>query len=504
MAEIDPRFRMWMHLRLRDPKDINAIVNRIVRLFREHGFGPRDFDYSRDKGDTNSLLVKTRAFVKKELENGIREETTITHDVEAIRHYSQFHGRRDKLLHRYVSTVGTRARFYQQARISMYLQDTLGPVHVVGEVMEKLRARQAVIDARIRRWLIHGNLAESFATLEYFGMSELQPFIEIALRYTFQPKSLESLKNLHITVERTLPDEVGYCFNDTATNAMPMLKGGKRLKEYLILKGTRFVHVSLVRMGKQNTRNVKLATRVLDRSLSLYLYFFHKYCKGSPESRKKKNSSTTNTFRRLFTGPRGGEWKHIHADVLFYARGVLNLPVISMGLTSEHTGYFETSRKHWLSCQSARSNIDPANIATNAIRLGIGFKNEDKYYTGLSSLRSRKVALDIALPTDVPNEPGHLHNIRLACTDPALDGLFADMVSVTEGSFVTVPTTHATVPSTPLQWQWTFDIGDEMFSTHCLLDRGRVRSSVFLEEQTRMWNEAPASTTEDVVFECTR
>ena len=497
VAEIDERFPLWMQLRLRDPKDIDARVNQMMRLFREGRFGPEDFDYSQDTDDHNPLLIKTEAFVEDELKSGIREATTITHDVEAVRYYSQFYGRRDKLLHKYVSKIGRRARFYQQARISMYLQDSVGSVHIVGKIMTKLRARQIVIDARIRRWLVHGNLAESFDTLEYFGMSELQPFIELALRYTFQPMSFESLKNLHITVKRGLPDDAGYCFNDTAKNAMP-----KGVKEYLMLKGSRFVHVSLVRRRPRDTKNQKLAIHTLDRSLSLYLFFFHVYCKGSPKNRKN-TASAKGTFRLLFTGARGGKWKNVHADLLVYARQVLDLPVVEMGLDSENAGYYELSRKHWLSCQSSRSNIDPATIAAGAVRIGIGFKNEDKYYTGLNSLRSRQVALDIALPTDVPLEPGHMHTIRLACTDPLLDGLFADMVSVTErSSLLTVPTVYSDVP--PVRFQWSSVIGNEMFSRHYLENRGAADSRVFAENQIKMWNEVrEPNGKETVEFTCT-
>jgi hypothetical protein len=352
-----------------------------------------------------------------------------------------------------VTKVGLKAKSYNQSRTSMTIQDGASSTIVLNNIMTVLRHQQIAIDDRISRWLRRGSLAECTDSLRQFGLFTLRPFIELCLRYTFQPMSTEHIKDLRITVSRTLDDNVDYCIGSDALNALPRRTNTRTNRssvnppDLLIVRGVNIAYVRIVYPNNQKSASDgKLVVSDLDSALSAYIYFYHKYCKAldatpvvntkTDRTRKRYQSGSTNL---LFTGPFGGQWKEIIRDVCTYATSI-NLPVQRMGLTGRN--YHHVSRIQWIATRAVQTSLDMASLTADAVATGSEFKNENKYYPVLSTMRRMIQARDLfetrtsdPLPISMQLPYGD-KGLYLNRTTKGLDSLYAEMKSTeSEGPY---------------------------------------------------------------------
>jgi hypothetical protein len=442
--------------------------------------------------------------------NKQRAFITIAHDIEALRYYSRFLGYTHRKSEVYVTKIGLRASFYLQSRISMTIQDGASSASILQEIMTTLRHQQAAIDDRICRWLRYGSLAECTDSLIQFGIGTLRPFIELCLRYTFQPMSTEKLKDIRITVSRTITDDVDYCIGSDALNALPRrtkkdpryAKGLGRPPDLLIVHGRRIAHVRMVYPNKQTSASDgKLVVRDLDPALSAYIYFYHKYCKVlkvrttiSSKSNRILNKYQSGSTNLLFTGRFGGPWKEIPRDVRTYASAI-QLPIQKMGLQSQN--YHRISQVQWMATRAVQTALELSNLTADAIATGIAFKNDNKYYTGLSTLRTMQRALDLFETDGSHATLPHLQiqsDQRLYLNRPHkdLDSLYAEMQSTDSThivEFVTKNTPHSQSLSTEKihdRKRWETSITDHLDLHSMTITTGKnTNNTTYLQKDRR-------------------
>ena len=383
---MDVRFPVWLSLHLKNKEDIKKRVNQIQKLFADDQITNEMFT-----ADGLDLLKQVNDWLYddegKLRADEARKPTTIAHDIEVIGYYTRFQGYSYPGITALVAKAGVDARHTQQATISMTIQDPSRALNTVKQVIDKLRSRQTVINARIHRWLVLGNL-DTDETLITFGTRELRPFLELALRYTYLPLSMARVDKMGITTARTLPQDAEFW---TGT-AMP-------LAESLMLRDNQFVHVSVAfpngRSTDKDHAQGRIVVRPVGQALSVYIYFYDTYCKGEPDSKHRRTIKTT-SFRPLFTGRSGGQmWKNMRQDTETYAYEQLQLPretIEAMGIRDRN--YHPVSLAQWVACRAHLQNIDASTVAADVHLADSGFRAESKFYPGLRSLRAREDAVE--------------------------------------------------------------------------------------------------------------
>lgn len=421
---MDVRFPVWLSLHLRNDVDIRKRVNQIQKLFMDDRITNDLFT-----ADGVDLLRRVRAWLydtKGKLRTDLtRKPTTIAHDIEAVGYYAKFRGHAYPLLtdskDGLVAKAGVHARHVQQATFSMGIQDASRALTTVSQVVNTLRTRQTLINARIHRWLVLGNLdttvqnkqpQNSTQSLITFGVRELRPFLELALRYTYLPLSMARVTHMGITTTQALPEDAEFWTGKAVQKAMP-------LADYLILRDGQFMHVSMAfpngrATGKDRSQG-RIVVRPVGQALSVYIYFYDTYCKGGNRSLHKRGYRTPKNcpLRPLFTGISGGQvWKDVRSDTETYADR-LEMPTETMGLRDRN--YHFISVAQWVACRAHLHQINPSAVAGDVTVMKAGFQNEGKFYPGLRGLRDREDALEgilgIGRPDPVPNNVFTLLNV---------------------------------------------------------------------------------------------
>jgi hypothetical protein len=141
-------------------------------------------------------------------------------------------------------------------------------------------------------------------------------------------------------------------------------------------------------MDKKSTTHGKLVARAIGQSLSLYIFFFFKYCKGNWNTQTNRVHTVANTHL-LFSQIQGGSWKYLLTHVRAYGVAI-KLPTKEMGLHRKTSSYMHQSRVAWVA--SRASVMDVNKIAADAKAVKMGFAQEHKFSPGLESLRESQRA----------------------------------------------------------------------------------------------------------------
>ena len=392
-----PTFLLWLHLRLDSQDNIHKIITNTTQLFLHHLLTSDDFAtepqllvFIERHINNNNVLNLFHPQQHPALLDAARSHTvgyaTLTHDIESIGYYAEFLGKTYPRVRKLLGKLSTGTKYMQQAHVALFIQDHIRTLDYVHQIVHALRARQPVIDARIARWLTLGNLAETTETLRVFGYNELQPFLELGLRYTFFPLAIQRVQRLRITLT-PLPNNLYDLYGPEARQAIDAPpEPGTVADDLLFLDQDHLTMVSLVYPNSDRAnqhRHGMLVCRPLDPVLSVYLYFFYRYCQGPRTSRIHQRQLRTNTTP-LFCQSRGGHWKYLHRHVTDYARQI-HIPCLAqMGLLGATSSYVHQSRIMWLASRGLR---DVDQIAVDARATHMGFGADDPRYTGLASLR---------------------------------------------------------------------------------------------------------------------
>ena len=415
---MDSNFPIWLHLRITSRISIEKIISTIKRLFGR-GELPLTLKVFRSEKALDAYL-KQRALMNNKLgvflENANRDSeededpvdgdlddgkeyvetaedtvghATVTHEITAVGYYAEFLGCSFASAKSFIIRLGHITKYLQQADVSLRIQDNVSTLRLFRTICEKLRERQVYINARIIRWLHLGNLAETRTSLLHFGYNELQPFIELCMRYTFLPMTTSRLRTMRMVLD-TLPTDLDERYGTTARSALfaPATKTSG-VDDVIFLDGDHLTHVSMVysNMEKSDT-NGKLVARPIGQALSLYMFFFFKYCKGNWNTQINRTHTVANTHL-LFSQVRGGSWKYLLRHVRIYAEGI-KLPFEEMGLTRKTSSYMHQSRVSWVASRASDMNIN--RIAADAKAVKMGFAQEHTFYPGLESLRDSQRA----------------------------------------------------------------------------------------------------------------
>jgi hypothetical protein len=411
---MDPRFPFWLHLRLGSDSNINKHVDTLKRLLK-NDISLADFKSDKSlRTCLHRLTSKNRNLseffndndgdnaddaLDTATTNNTSGHATITNQLSYIRMYMKFMGKAYRLSDEYITQAAARTKYLHQSYVSMSIQDSSNILNAHTTIINALRTRQLCINDRMRRWLLYGNLAECQQSLIQFGCNELQPYIELCMRYMFLPMMSTRLRNVRVVFEK-IPDNLMVAFGDDAARILDVsYKPGAKtpVKDCMFLNGDHFTLVTATpsNSNSKEISDTKLVSRDVHPVLSLYIYFFVKYCKGDTKRRRGKNKNL------LFSGPDGGMWSKLHPHVKAYAER-LSLPLKDMGLYGQTRMYNYTSKVWWLAVR-AKGTIDPNRISADAESVSIGFKNENKYYTGLEGLR-RVVSANHTIDADLPHK----------------------------------------------------------------------------------------------------
>jgi hypothetical protein len=417
---MDDRFPVWMHLRLQSQMSIDKIVHTIRRMFTEPNPETRLTleRFATDK--TFAAYIKKRALRNRQLsvffdpaKNGSDDDSDdgdeddgkliddddvpgdddttghakVTHEANAIGHYAMFLGRSFGTSQRLSASLGRITKYLQQADVSIRIQDNASTLLLFENIRTTLRARQKPINARIARWLTFGNLVETRTSLLHYGVNELQPYIELCLRYLFLPMLPKRLRNIRMTFENPPPiTDITNLYDMDARKALFASEDVVTdVSDMLFVTGDHLTHMSLVYPNNSNSKtHGKLVARELGQALSVYIFFFFKYCKGNrnTQTNRKHRGIAGNTYR-LFSQLQGGEWKYLLWHVRDYARKI-GLDVTKMGLNQNTSSYLHMSRVAWV---ASRASGATNSISADANAVKMGFARDHKFYPGLESLR---------------------------------------------------------------------------------------------------------------------
>ena len=390
---MDPRFPFWMHLQLQSQGSINKIISTMTVFFRT---GACVADFDNDETLETLMLAHARrnaklaVFLEAEAPDPDPNPTkkhgsdaTTTHQIECLGWYATFLGRRVGMHTELIKKLAYITKFIQQSNVSIHIQDNTPSRLLLTSIVDGLRRRQPSMNQRILRWLTLGHLAESSKSLQRFGTHELQPFLELSLRYTLVPMSSTRIKRMRMTLQQ-LPTDLDSLYGTAARAVMfAPTKAGTRVNDVLFMDGDRGVTlVSMVYANGSKDTEGMLVARPCGQTLSVYLYWFFRHCKGNMNTAVHRRHQVGESYP-LFSQGYGGEWKHLVDHVRDYATQ-LELDVGAMGLASPSSAYIYKSKLTWV---AARAGPDASRIADDARLVGLGFANDNMYYTGLASLR---------------------------------------------------------------------------------------------------------------------
>lgn len=430
---MDPRFPFWIRLRIRTEADARHRVSKVKKLLESAFFSTEelqsdlklhdkivshymkqsrelyqsvqdDDDADGDEGDDDGPILG---------KGGGTRAGTMSHDIEALVYYLQFRGIRAPILDKLRARLVLTAKFLQQAETSLYIQDCRPSAQCVEGLFDALRSRQKSIDARIARWLQFGILAENKETLRKFGQNEMRPFIELCLRYGYLPMAASRLSEFRVDFKRNLPAMSLY--GDEVREFM----GTHR--DLLLLDGTKWVHVFPVAAHGESatSKSVKLVTHPLSEALSLYIFFYHRHCKSPDAS-------------RLFWGATSTEsrWRHVRKDVREYVSTVVGRDLVGeLGLDGD---YRRTSMLQWLARRACYFQ-SLHQIKADVTRIQLGFKNDNKYYTGFRQLQNMRTIAPFVHAERV-SQPLEVREITgLADPDPLVRSALQDEMRYLSG-----------------------------------------------------------------------
>lgn len=405
---MDGRFPLWIHLRLVSQTNIDKIIHTLTRMFadktllltvdtfasdrilesfiKRYAMRNRTLDASDDEDDGNDDGMVCM------YDDGGQEEEEVTggyavmaHAVKALGYYAEFLGRSFACTESFIKKIGLVTKYAQQADVSIQILDNANTLLLVEDIRTKLCQRQTAINARIARWLRLGNLAESRTSLHHFGTNELQPYIELCLRYLFLPMHLSRLKNMRMVLQ-TLPTHVNEAYHTDARLTMFALPNEtSAVPDVVFLNGDHLTHVSMVypdKVGRTKTHG-RLVSRDIGQTLSVYMFFCFKYCSGIPNT-VTKLSKVMGDSRVFFTQNGEGDWRYLMRQVRAYAKEI-HLKVDQMGLTQTTSSYMHQSRVAWV---ASRTHTNTNRISADTHAMKMAFARDHTYYPGLDSLRS--------------------------------------------------------------------------------------------------------------------
>lgn len=312
-----------------------------------------------------------------------------------------------------VSRFSKKSKLQRQGFVSAYVQDNVFPVYIISNLLKGLRDRQNHINRRIFQWLQWGELAMNERELKLFGRWELQPFIELAIRFTVLPMSLIRLRNVTV---------------DLSVKSSPFMPIHENYSgDVIISNGEKLTLLSTITTKGTDIENI--VTRDIYPALSFYIFFHLQYCTRTNVTRLNK----TNGRHFLFNGIEGGEWKQdtIPRDIRTYAKDRLKLPdeiLHHFGLfRKKRTKYIENSYIFWLATNSER---DPYTIEKNAVatrRLNIANEEKQNRNDVLRSLRFTKKSIEHILPHLLEEMCDMDHKIQLKSIPDYLFSLWIQM-----------------------------------------------------------------------------
>ena len=323
-----------------------------------------------------------------------------------------------------VRRFSNKNKLRRQGTVSVSIQDNVFPRHIVTKLINHLRQRQTYINSVLYRWFQFGNFYKNRDELNKFGETELQPFIELCMRFTFVPMSLSRIRNIRINTSTKfkLP-EMLY----TKTN---VIKGDVILFNE---QSKKLVLVSSL-VSPSDNESIVRTSKDISIPLSVYIYFLSRYCNKTSPKRLEDNNGMY-----LFNGPQGGSWKqeNIPIQVRNYAANNLKLSddiLSDLGLyVNKRTKYIERSYVLWVASTTSNQypdKVERAIIATR--RLNIANEERQNRNDTLRSLRFTQDSVNHILP-ELSAESGCLHreyiedNNTLNPIPPELFHIWAEM-----------------------------------------------------------------------------
>lgn len=327
--------------------------------------------------------------------------TTKVHVLESIIKYASFFKPFDYhiIYRKSVSEVrrfAKKSKLRQQGKVSVSIQDNILPRHLVSELMNQLRVRQTYINSVIYRWLKFGKLYKGKDDLTNFGQDELQPFIELSMRFTFVPMSLNRIRNIRIdTATRFIIPEMLYAKDITIIPLGDIIMFNEPKKRLTLVSST---------VSPSNNMSIVRTAKEISTPLSIYIYFMSRYC-SKTNSNRLTNTKTVRNIPYLFNGPQGGSWKqeNIPTEIREYALKKLNISndmLNDLGLyLGKRTRYIEDSYVKWVASTTSNqcpSKVERAIIATR--RLSVANEDRQNRNDMLRSLRFTQDSVNHIFP----------------------------------------------------------------------------------------------------------
>jgi hypothetical protein len=412
--EMDKQFPIWMHLQVASLDNTRKIIGQMQKLFTNGSITRADFETDqRLSNKIKSIMFNSDDSIdylgggENERNNpflvgGKKLSTaTLLNYATSIRFYSEFLGYSHDLSDKVVVAFTYKSKYLSHSKISVKIQDNTESKLLLQRLRDTLCKRQTYINTRINRWLHLGNLAENEQSIQNFGFHELQPFIEMCLRFMFLPMMTGRLTRMRITLEDPIPDNLDTLYGDYATDIMYLKEGTKKYGDVMFLNGTHFTHVSLEfanNTGKKKVPGGKLVARDVNQSLSVYMYFFHKFCKKDVRLSLKHAEYMIKTSNLLFSGRQGGPWKHLKRDVRLYAQKLeiadKDLFDIGLGKDQNTNSYLQYSKIAWVAARSTFSSIGTDRISADTRAIQLAFGAASKFNSGLPTMRENQRARD--------------------------------------------------------------------------------------------------------------
>jgi hypothetical protein len=450
----DTRFYYWLQLHSTSDNRITHMYNDTISLFRDGVVDHLSFDSDtklrnklRKYAEKNNRTIE-ESFKRDEVVAPLNDELkapedkkdtpsciTTVHKIEAIGKYALFLGKYNyTLTDELIKKLSNLAKFEQQSSVSTRIQDPGYALTTLTDILTQLKKRQVIINTRITRWLQFGNLVENQISLAHFGLLELRPFIEMCFRFTYLPMSIKRVRTLRIARFGTeLPTDMEYLFGEEALlkTRVQYTTGGDdtistSVNDILYLHGDHFVHVYMVSPAGGNQNQCKPVVHHLPRSLSIYMFFYHHYCKRDTYSSMYTSKwDNTNGTALFYTGEKGGFWDDrfiLHIGT--YCEHI-NIPPGTIQFKNDL--YKHHSRTLWLAARSYLTNMNPVDISIDATVTDSGFAQENKYYKGMEGLRATKKAQTLLTGKSPPEPPKTEGRLTLRDTPREMDSLFQEM-----------------------------------------------------------------------------
>lgn len=396
---MDPHFDAWMHLSVYDEKHAQRMVGWVRRVIGSGAITHADL---RDQPRLLNKVIQLHTSPDSAVHVGSADTARLM--VTALmwylrflaqplhRHRAWYSGTR---LDRHAAELSIRA---QHSHLSTFTMGVLDPGFYVrqhNELVAALRRRQRAIEGRMLRYYAFRNLAESAASLELFGTTELGPWIQLSLMLLNLPRSHRAI------AEMKIPAYDPPSAQDLDARVWDFLDARHGSKQRLALR----CHYTAVndkplaaawpvrtnispkdnRLADGAIPQTRLASMPLDAATGFYLHFYATNCRGP------------GLGDVLFGGDRNGVRSQLSVDMERYAR--------ALGLDPRAYALHDTSRTlAEAQCRSMavmavrlreeHGALDLGRLAAWASILEVSMANTTSHYTALSELRASAVAID--------------------------------------------------------------------------------------------------------------